>query len=322
MSELFLDDIGLIAQQTWVDTIHSLESSLSKKPKQELIEQLAKDITRAVEKRIQPNTALLFSGGIDSTLIAFLLKKLGVEFTCITIGYQAGNERDPEDIVESVKVARELGLKQEVVLLNQDDMESLFQKTATILGPLTTVVSIGVGSVEVAGFEKGKQLGLTHFFGGLGSEEIFAGYERHEKALENGESTLHEECVSGLIAMHERDLERDCKIATSCNITVATPFLDKEVIKTALTVPPTFLIDKNKTFQGKAQGNTPLQKPYKKLILREVAIHLGLPEHLAYRPKRAAQYGSRTNNALTKIAKKNGFKNKDAYLQSLAPRAA
>jgi len=53
-----------------------------------------------------------------------------------------------------------------------------------------------------------------------------------------------------------------------------------------------------------------------KLILREISYDLGLKE-FAFRKKKAAQYGSNFIKALDKIAKKNGFKYKKEYLQSL-----
>jgi len=80
-----------------------------------------------------------------------------------------------------------------------------------------------------------------------------------------------------------------------------TPFLDKELIKVAMNVHPMFKLDKEN----------------KKIILREATEFIGLKKEFAWRKKQAAQYGSNFINGIEKLAKKNGFKLKKDYLQSL-----
>jgi asparagine synthase (glutamine-hydrolysing) len=324
--ELFLDAEGcLIPEQEWLSFLEQLEHvcTVAEHPKAPIITKLQELIVNSVTKRVPKGknvkVGVLFSGGVDSTLIAFLLQKFNITFTCITVGFQDGDAKEPEDVAESGRFAEELGFEQVVVLLNLEQIHELFKKTVMILGPeLTNVVNVGVGSVEVAGFEKGKELGIDYFFGGLGSEELFAGYDRHEKALEKGGfAALHAECIAGLKEMYKRDLLRDVAIAKALDVAVATPFLDKDILEFSLTIPPHYKINSSTTFTGRARGDVPMERTVKKLILREAAVALGLPERAAFRPKRAAQYGSRTNNALTMLAAKRGFAHKEEYLRSL-----
>ena len=79
------------------------------------------------------------------------------------------------------------------------------------------------------------------------------------------------------------------------------PFLDRDLIKYAMKVPAGLKIKEN----------------IKKYILREVAINLGLPDVFAFRKKKAAQYGSRFDKAIYKNQRKNGFKYKSNYIESL-----
>jgi len=80
---------------------------------------------------------------------------------------------------------------------------------------------------------------------------------------------------------------------------VGTPFLDEELINYAMKLP----------------GKWKLTKKEKKIILREVAEEfLG---EFAWRKKKAAQYGSCFDKAISKIAKKNGFKLKKEWLDSI-----
>jgi len=289
-----------------------------------LIQELQEMLEAAVEKRAthasHARIGVLFSGGIDSVLIAFLLQRLGRDFLCLTVGFQDDGAKAPEDVVESARIAKLLGFEQEIITFNMETIEELFRKTARILGkPLVDVVNIGVGAVAVAALEHGKHLGITHFFTGLGAEELFAGYDRHERAWKTGGNEgLHAECLRGLKEdLYARDLRRDTAIANRYGVTVSTPFLDERLMRFALALPPELKINETKTFAGRDRGDVPLKRPYKKFILREAAELLGLSPSIAWRPKRAAQYGSRTNNALTKLRKKAGSRDKDAYLASL-----
>jgi len=81
-------------------------------------------------------------------------------------------------------------------------------------------------------------------------------------------------------------------------ITIITPFLDDELIVNAML--------KRK-----------IDKDSNKIILREIAEDLGLPHAFAWRKKQGAQYGSRFDRALSKLAKRSGFELKKRYLDHL-----
>ena len=49
----------------------------------------------------------------------------------------------------------------------------------------------------------------------------------------------------------------------------------------------------------------------------EIAEDLGLPKKIAWRKKKAAQYGSKFDKALQRLMSKAGFKFKKDYLNSL-----
>jgi asparagine synthase (glutamine-hydrolysing) len=166
MTEPFLDQVGsLIPEAEWTAFVESLEHLQidSERNEEQILQKLEELLIEAVKKRILEDGKLgvLFSGGIDSTLIAFILKKLDIEFVCISVGFHDGEAKIPEDIVESKRIANELGFEQERIMLNLDEMERVFKKTAQILKEsgeeLVTVVNLGVGAVEVAAIEHGKE---------------------------------------------------------------------------------------------------------------------------------------------------------------------
>ncbi|MBS3138790.1 asparagine synthetase B, partial [Candidatus Woesearchaeota archaeon] len=77
-----------------------------------IMQELAKLLEQSVSKRLpQKKVGILFSGGIDSSLIAFLAKKLGKNFTCYTSAVLDKKFSPPEDLAASEKAAQLLGIK-------------------------------------------------------------------------------------------------------------------------------------------------------------------------------------------------------------------
>jgi len=164
------------------------------------------------------------------------------------------------------------------------------------------MVWVSVGSVLYAAGKLALNDKANVLFGGLGSEEIFAGYQRHEEALKQGFEALHKECWNGMKNMWQRDLKRDFLIAKNLGLKLKTPYMDPGLIKYAMQIHPMYKLDADN----------------KKIILREVAEEIGLKREFAFRPKKAAQYGSNFVNGIEKLAKKNNFQLKKDYLKSLA----
>lgn len=279
----FVQNNKLVSREDWEKSIEILQK---KQPSLSLKEALLS----AVKKRIPKyRFGIFLSGGVDSTLLAHLCKKAGADFIC----YSAGLEGSP-DLEWSTRAAQELGLTQKKKTFTLNEAEQLFKKTAQLLhnpDPL----SVGVGSVIVAATELAKQDGITTFMGGLGSEEIFAGYERHAKATD-----INEECWRGLKAMWPRDLTRDTALGQALGISALCPYLDDELIITAMQI----------------DGKEKLNKEHKKIPLRKLAEELCLPKHFCWRKKQAAQYGSKLDYALEKFAKQKKM-TKGEYIKSL-----
>ncbi len=259
----------------------------TKESKQEILQKLETSLLEAVKKRVAglDNIGILFSGGIDSTLVAFLCKKLGKKVTCYTAGFQDGNIREAPDVVQAQLVAKELGFPLKSVILNLKETESLIPAVVRIIES-KDVVKVGVAlpfycAAELAKHDKQKIL-----LSGLGSEELFAGYQRHLDTL-HAIKSVNAECLQGLSLLWDRDLYRDDLIIMSQTIELRLPFLDNELIMYALSIPAEYKISEKQN----------------KIILRELAVQLGIPEHIAMRKKIAAQYGSNFDKALEKLGK-------------------
>ena len=250
-------------------------------------------VINSISKRIPDEKfGILFSGGIDSTLIALICQKLGVYFVCYTAAIEDSDMQEPEDIIYAKKIAKEYGFKLKINRLSLDETEKHLRKLIPLIED-SNVVKVGVGLTFYAACELAQKDGVRVIFSGLGSEELFAGYERHKNSNE-----VNNECVSGLLKMYERDTYRDDVITMNLNIELRLPFLDKKLADYSLKIPAKYKLDATQN----------------KKVLREVAEKLGLNKKFAQRRKKAAQYGSKFDKAIGKLAKKNGFKYKSTYL--------
>ncbi len=254
-------------------------------------------IEDAIKKRItDKKVGVLFSGGIDSVFIAYMLRKYGVDFVCYTAAISEETMKKAEDLVYAEKFAKMYNVPLKVSKVTIKKTEEYIKKIIPLIES-TNVVKVGVALPFYIACEEAKKDGVKVIFSGLGSEEIFAGYERHEKS-----DNVNKECVSGLLKMYERDLYRDDVITMANSIELRLPFLDRKLVEYALKIPAEFK----------------MKDDMKKVVLRNIADDIGIDKEFSWRRKKAAQYGSKFDRGIEKLTKRNGFKYKADYLNSLS----
>ncbi len=292
-----VDDKGLVPEESWKRFIDSLNGKVTGKSDKERLKQT---LIEAVKKRV-PNGefALFFSGGLDSALLALICKELNLKFTCYTVGYQSESGEVPPDVWYARELAKKLDLTYAEKVFNLNEIKEIIKQAMKVF-PTPKIfdtnyfVTLDVASVVIAAKSIAEE---NIFFSGLGAEEIFAGYQRHEKC-----SDVNEECWRGLREMWSRDLYRDVTLGDALGIDLLVPFLDEDVIIEAM----------------KFEGESKIKNGEKKVILRKIAEEMGLPKEFAWRKKQGAQYGSKFDRAIEKLTKMNGFKYKQEYIESLA----
>jgi asparagine synthase (glutamine-hydrolysing) len=269
------------------------------KPKitEENIEKQLGDLfVESIKKRLSnKKIGLLFSGGLDSSLIAFILKKLNVDFTCYTAGFVEEGYKIPSDNVFSEKIANYFGLKNKILKVPLNKIEEVIKDVMRIIGEPDVIKTSIVLPFYFACKEAVKD-GINVMFTGLGSEELFAGYKRHRIA-----KNINKECLSGLKDMYLHDTYRDFALLNHFNLKVEVPFLDKDLVQYSLRIP----------------GKLKIKDNIEKYILRKAGLSLGFPEEFAFRKKVASQYGSRFMNAFSILSKRAGFKTKTDYANKL-----
>jgi len=236
----------------------------------------------SVEQRASglQEAALLFSGGVDSSLLALLLKeKLSLQCYC-------GAAKGSHDWEQSEKSAATLGVNLKRIEFSIDDVREELPKVAKAIGD-TNVMKLGVA---LPLWFCVKEAAEKSVFFGMGTEELFAGYDRHRRLLPDYRA-IDDECWRGVQGAWDRDISRDIGVCTAWQKTPLFPYLDKAFVEEALAIP----------------AEQKISPENNKIILRGLAVELGLPEEIASAPKKAAQYGSRSDKFIRMLAKEKGL---------------
>jgi asparagine synthase (glutamine-hydrolysing) len=264
----------------------------------------------SVKKRVSGfnKIGIIFSGGIDSVVVAYLAKQMVPEVVCYTSGI-----KDSNDIVNSIEIAEKLGLNLQVKEWTEDDIEKIIPQIINVIeddnmGQVEVAIPI-YGAVRLA-HEQGIRVMLT----GQGADELFGGYSWYSKIVQKyGYDKIREYMIEDLKLLYKETLEREDKITMSESIELREPFLDTDLIDTVLRIDPRLNIHNN----GNNYDNLG------KRVHRKLAEKIGIPKEIAYRIKEAAQHGSGVHNTLDILARKNGFTKtnvRSSYLVKLKKR--
>lgn len=277
---------------TKINYIKNLEEKYSKKLSRENAEQkLLKLLTKSVEKRIKNGrVGMLFSGGLDSVVLAKIIKDLGRE----PILYCSGAENS-KDVRGAIQAAEKLELP---LKINQMTLENLEENLPDIVYMIEEINPLKVSIALPVYFstQQAKSDGVEFMVSGTGADELFGGYARYLQILESdGYPALHKALFRDINEIAEENLQRDAAASMANSIELKLPYLDYELVKYGLSIPPEYKITKINSTN------------IRKFILRKIAEKIGLPKHLVNRPKVAMQYGSYSYKLLEKLAQKNGF---------------
>jgi asparagine synthase (glutamine-hydrolysing) len=132
-------------------------------------------LEQSIQRRINglKEVAVAFSGGLDSSLVAFLANKCGVKVNLLHVSLE--NQEGTEVAIEA---AEALNLPLQVDLFKDSDVEQTLPKVVELIEEADPVkASIGVPFYWVA--EKAAEAGFKVMLAGQGADELFGGYQRY-----------------------------------------------------------------------------------------------------------------------------------------------
>jgi asparagine synthase (glutamine-hydrolysing) len=272
------------------------------KPKQITMQTAARELQKllkhSVKERVSDlkEVAIAFSGGLDSSIIAYLAKKINKNVALVHVSLQ----NEPE--VEYAKQAAEhLKLPLYCYLHTENEVVKTIQKVLVAIEESDSVkVSIGIPIYWAV--EKTREMGFNVMLAGQGADELFGGYKRYvDEYLEGGAERAEKSIFNDVTRMHIDNLERDSKICNHLNVELRLPFATIQMASFALSLPLELKLERTSS-------------TLRKLILRQVAEYLFLPPKITNKPKKAIQYTTGISKTLKKIAKQQGT-TITAYLQ-------
>jgi len=275
----------------WKPTSQDMQTAANK-----LLELLRRSIrvrTRGMEK-----IAVAFSGGLDSSLIALLAKQTGTQVHLIHASLH-----DQPETEHAIQAAKQLDLPIHVHEYTKEDLEQTLSSVLWVVEEADPIkASIAIPMYWTA--KKAAEMKLKIMLAGQCADELFGGYKRYVDAYTRfGGEQASKMMQDDIARLHEANLERDVKICASCGVEVRLPFLAREIVE--------FATDASIELKMEPKPDT-----LRKLVLRQIAKKLGLPESVLGRPKKAIQYATGVDKALRKLARSEQLSTRE-YLQKL-----
>ena len=213
---------------------------------------------------------IALSGGLDSSILAYLLKDQKPQaITIITKDFLG------TDLTYTQIIAKHTELPLSLIQVSIEEILDAINETIKILGNFNDI-EIRNSIVPYIYLNLLKKQGVKSAITGDGADEVFAGYNF---LLKKSDEELVEELKRIKKIMHFSSKE----IAKSLDMIVETPFLNDELIEFSDTIPISRKINSK---EGKKFG---------KWILRET-FEKDLPGNIIWREKSPMQDGSGTTN--------------------------
>ncbi|MFH1056076.1 MAG: asparagine synthase C-terminal domain-containing protein [Candidatus Altiarchaeota archaeon] len=254
---------------------------------------------KAVEAVCERQVGVVFSAGVDSTLAAYVASKFS-KVTAYVVGVEGS-----EDLKYARMLAPVAPFQIRYTVLDAATIEATVPKVLSAVKK-PNPVDVGVGMPMHFASEAAKADGLKVMLCGQGGDELFGGYWRYLKCLvERGPEATVAWMEKDWLNADADNLDRDRAVTASNGVELRFPYLDSDFSGYVRRMPFDMKIreDGNLTCD-EISG----RKFVRKYALKKLAIRMGVPDYIADRPKKAAQYGSGVHKLLGTVARSKGYK--------------
>jgi len=246
----------------------------------------AADLAQAIETAVflrKDEGVVALSGGVDSALVAALARR-----ECVVVGVEGS-----VDLKRAREVAYLLDLSLETATIDPRRIEEALAEVLAVI-PRVTPVDASIATTLYFVAEWAKDHGHHVILAGQGADELFGGYSRYLETKTLADDL--ERDFSGLPAQAARDQA----VAALFGVRFSLPYLDVRVVRAAMAIPP----------------EEKVKEDVRKRPLREVAA-MHMPKEVAYREKKAMQYGSGVMREMKRLARRRRPGRVGDYLEGL-----
>lgn len=249
------------------------------------VAKIDKMLRLSVIKRVEglAELGVIFSGGLDSSYLALLLKEISENVPLKITLYAVGAEGS-KDLEAAIYASKFLNLDLKIFEVTEDAVREALPDVVRAIGD-DNLMKVGVGLTTYFATKLVAEDNLKVAISGQGADELFGGYKRYVKSFVDG--TLNYDLREDISNMYHVNLERDDACSMLNGVELRLPFLDKKLVELVLNIPD------NKKIVS-------MHDDMRKSILRKLAFEEGLDYKIAYRPKKAAQYGTGIDKILRK----------------------
>lgn len=272
-------------------TIRKIDNIKPIKQNYDLIKNRVKVLLQsAIEKRSKNifEPAIAFSGGLDSSLLAYLFKNIRVNPILFCVGMEGSL-----DITIAEETAESLNLPIKIKSITLEDLSENLPKIIRSV-EVPEFLQIGVAAPLYWASSEAYSRNYKIIISGNGCDEIFAGYAKYSKDYAESEVKVLDSLNHDIKNSYKNNFERDWKICTDNGVELRLSYTDHDLIDYTRTISIEYLI-------------SPTDSNLRKKILRYIAKELGLSHEVSLRPKKAAQYSSGIAKGIQKLAKENGL---------------
>ncbi|KAI5149282.1 hypothetical protein ENBRE01_0815 [Enteropsectra breve] len=257
-------------------------SSNESKQENAFIEDFICIFSKAIQRRIpSENTVVLFSGGVDSSLVAL--------FACLAcapgdkvflINTAFPNSPDRETGRASYGRLKSMFANLTILFVENDLVLDKIvehrERIKALLFPLDRKIDFNIGAILYFSALEASKYGKIVLMGS-GADEVFGGYNKYKE--DEGAADFRAHMLYDLLTMSTNNLMRDDRAIGNANIEARFPFLDSALVEWSLDLPGNMLI----SFESSKEN---------KHVLRQVLRRYGL-DTIADFPKKAMQYGTK-----------------------------
>ena len=242
--------------------------------------------------------AVAFSGGLDSAVTALLAKQANLEVELLSTGLRGSTELQTVE-----KYAKALDLPISIETYEPDSLDPFIRRIIWLIEEhdlMRVSIAVPLHWAAMLAARRGHSVMLC----GQGSDELYGGYYKYAKILDNeGRRALASSLYRSIIEAPQVNYERDEQATCPSGVELRTPFANLEIIDFSFRIPLEFKV---KT------GNDLTRK----WVLRAAALKAGLPDEMVWKRKKAIQHGTGVENAIRKLARKQRLTT-DEYLANV-----